>query len=116
MRLFGKRPIRLYTFRDQSGLIRTFHLFQMSERQKERFKRNIQNQEAHLRNSNWSGWLTSFAEMAAILLTPAGSNPEKKDIDALREEILDLPLRFVAEVINDVFETGMAQAKARNKR
>ena len=111
MSLFGKeKPIKEYSIGD-----RKFYLFELTRKRKKKLERNLQNMKAHLLNSNYVGWLGSLAEMAAIRLTPEGDHPDRKNIVAIREEILDLPLRFVAEVLDDIHGVTRAKAEARNK-
>lgn len=102
MGLFGKeKPIKEYSI---SG--RKLYLYEVTRKRKKKLERNQQNQAAHLRNSNWAGFFESLAEMAALFLTPEGDHPDKKDVRAVREELRDLPYRFISEVIDDIHKMG----------
>lgn len=112
MGIFGKEK----TIKEYSCGGRKFYLYEVTKKRREKLDRNQQNQEAHLRNSNWAGFGRALAEMAAIMLSPEGDHPDKKNVDAVREEIQGLPFRFVFEVLGDLHDMGMAHAEARKKR
>lgn len=111
MGIFGKeKPKKEYACGE-----RKFYLYEVTKNRRKKLDRNLQNQEAYLRNSNWAGFGGALAEMAAIFLTPEGDHPDKKNVAAVCEEIQGLPFRFVFEVLHDLHESGMAHAEARSK-
>lgn len=112
MGIFGKEK----TIKEYSCGARKFYLYEVTKKRREKLDRNNQNQEAYLRNSNWAGFGGALAEMAAIMLTPEGDHPDKKNIAAVQEEIQGLPFRFVFEFLHDLHESGMARAEAKGDR
>ncbi len=109
--IFGKgKPIKVYNC---AGL--QYHFFELTKEQKKQLARIQQRQQAHLLNEDWAGFFGELASMVAIFLVPAGGRQKAMDIAAVREEITDLPYRFICEVLADVHKMGEAAAEAKDR-
>jgi hypothetical protein len=74
---------------------RKYYLSTLNRKQMKQFKRAMEGQLACMRANNYPGFLASLADVVAILLS------------VKREEGLDLPFRFIVEVISDLHNMGV---------
>ena len=92
---------------------RRFFFIPPEDDQLKRLERNKQRSLAHQANRNWRGIHEEAAEVVALWITPEGADPREKDIDAFKEEVLNLPYGFVISVLVDILE--MAEEGAKRK-
>jgi hypothetical protein len=59
---------------------------------------------AHQANGNQVGVFEELAEQWAIMLTPEGMDPDTKDRERVKAEILALPLKFFIQAMRDLEE------------
>ena len=112
MGIFGKgKPIKEYV----CGA-RKFRLFVLTPKQLKKLGVSEHNLRAHAENGNWPAHLAEVATTLAIALTPEGARPDKKDVDTIREGILDLPFRFIIETLADISESVDANEKLLKER
>jgi hypothetical protein len=99
------------TIKEYSCGERKFHLSVLTRKQVANLERSGQRMREYAESGNWPAHLKEVAYTLALALTPEGARPEWKDVDAIREQILDLPFRFVIETLADISASVDANEK-----